>query len=833
MPRIGTAARKRDREGLPPAKPGKVGWVHGTKIPFFEAVGQLYLEKYGYNTAWEDDLEEDQDVADDVDPDEDVDSVPADVAVVRAEYFDVLRKRIGVWYNARYGGSLEKRKAKKVTFKVLFDKPALEPPAPVKPRTLHYYSRKFYDERIKPLFTARWGTVSRRPDPPAVIKVRNAATKEAWEAETAAFKKEVILAIDNEHKIAKEAYSMAVSGAIPTTAEEYNIALNNSAYYLQPFADAINERFGMNVAIMMCGPIPDRGGRIEVRSIHAGMSNGLVPRIWADYNRGGFDAAQRSFIEFTHKCFTEEECRERSWKEALPADAPTPTDAGGASSSGITSPQMGGEGEGEGEGDGEGDGDGEGEGDGEGQGQGEGDGQGQGQGDDQGDGGDYDQGDKGHEEEGNGDEEQEEEEVPTTTTVVLAGLGSVTFKDPTAGRAYEDLTYEQQVARNKLRNTAFGKKMRDEAALGAGEEPPQVPKRRRQRLPVVAEPVRRSLRGQAAPASTPAAPVATSTPAAATSTSTPTAAMSTPAAATSTSTPAAATSTSTPAASTTSTPAVATLTSIPAVSTTSTPAAAAATPISVVALRAIALANAPAPRPEGGVADDEDEEWSAHDAEMWPAELQKACNSFTRGKAWGGDDWKKCVDLLIALERAWGFPGKGLLSAPAGGSEERPEEIPTFMRGARKWGAGMEVKGAIGLRTVEASFSGRWWKWWSRIQPPSRHDDDGKLLAVGTLQAQDWDEVAKTHGRNGLLLYLGALFWWGEAVAGQADETRSSLLEDWRQAADDFCAVLEEAVKGAKTLSLDATAGKKGASKKRKAGSSVAEKENEDPRYVL
>lgn len=95
MPRKGTAARRRAREGLPPVKPGKIAWVHGTKLVFFEAhkdaflaaaeikemgdfysrVSQLYLNKYGYNTPWDEDLEEGQDVADDVDPDEDVDSL--------------------------------------------------------------------------------------------------------------------------------------------------------------------------------------------------------------------------------------------------------------------------------------------------------------------------------------------------------------------------------------------------------------------------------------------------------------------------------------------------------------------------------------------------------------------------------------------------------------------------------------------------------------------------------------------------------------------------------------------------------------------------------------
>jgi hypothetical protein len=40
------------------------------------------------------------------------------------------------------------------------------------------------------------------------------------------------------------------------------------------------------------------------QSIHSGKSNGLAPRIWADFDRAGFDAAQRSFINFSHNCFS-------------------------------------------------------------------------------------------------------------------------------------------------------------------------------------------------------------------------------------------------------------------------------------------------------------------------------------------------------------------------------------------------------------------------------------------------------------------------------------------------------------------------------------------------
>ncbi|KAJ6557770.1 hypothetical protein B0H19DRAFT_1070384 [Mycena capillaripes] len=103
--------RRRQRAGLPPVKPGKVGWVHGTKLVFFKkfkddylaaaeiketgtfysCVTQEYLKIYGYNIPWDGDLEDGQEVADDVDPDKDVDSLMLEEAEEQAVYYKKLR----------------------------------------------------------------------------------------------------------------------------------------------------------------------------------------------------------------------------------------------------------------------------------------------------------------------------------------------------------------------------------------------------------------------------------------------------------------------------------------------------------------------------------------------------------------------------------------------------------------------------------------------------------------------------------------------------------------------------------------------------------------------
>jgi hypothetical protein len=93
----------------------------------------------------------------------------------------------------------------------------------VKTRILHYYSHHFYEERIKPRFTRRWAAASLLPNLPAPVALRNTVTKEAWAAETDGFKAEVFAAREAEHQHAMDAYGIAVSAEVPSTAEEYNV----------------------------------------------------------------------------------------------------------------------------------------------------------------------------------------------------------------------------------------------------------------------------------------------------------------------------------------------------------------------------------------------------------------------------------------------------------------------------------------------------------------------------------------------------------------------------------------------------------------------------------
>jgi hypothetical protein len=132
-------------------------------------------------------------------------------------------KKIGFWLRTEYGGSVKTKKSQVTTFKKMFDKAELDPPAPTRPRAPHFYSTRYYAERIKPRFNAKWAAVLKLAQPPAKITVQNQVIKEAWEAESDEFRAEVMAALDSEHKVALEAYATAVTGEIPTTPEGFQM----------------------------------------------------------------------------------------------------------------------------------------------------------------------------------------------------------------------------------------------------------------------------------------------------------------------------------------------------------------------------------------------------------------------------------------------------------------------------------------------------------------------------------------------------------------------------------------------------------------------------------
>ncbi|KAJ7088020.1 hypothetical protein B0H15DRAFT_801079 [Mycena belliarum] len=961
MPREGTARRRRQREGKPDVKPGHVGWVHGSKLVFlsgykeeyvkaseissvkagrfYDEVATEFLKKYGYHTPWEGDLDDGQDIASDVEDDEDVDSLPAEEAEERSQYYSVLREKIAVWFRTNCGGGSKKKSGKNVSFKTLFDKPELDPPAPTRARAQHFYSRRYYEERIKPRFEARWAVVSKQPNPPAAIVVQNRVTREAWAAESPAFKAEVKAAMETEFQAAMKAHEVVVSGEAPQTPQEHQIALDQAGYYLQPFVNAVHERFKMNVTLVICGPVPNRGGAIEMHSVHAGMTKGMVPRIWPEFDRAGFEATRQSFRDFSSACFTTEERRARSLNgmpEALPdasgsvihsssstttahclsSDAATATPTSGDSSVDTTATEA--------------------------------------------DGGLPDEDDRRDDDDDDDDEEEEEDLTPTPqppqppqerdleVTVLpelaaeLAELGSERgFYEARLRRMSQyEFDRENTMARNRaLAKSIFGDKFQGVGRPGgsgiggaapskrkaAATEPGQTKKKKHN----VAAPTTRQTRGQArghggvedeagsndeqgpAPARPRPKPrmkvqdIRLVRPEDNSSAEGPLLVADIPLVRPEDDgseaegplhgeNPADVELVRPEDSGSAEGPLL--VADIPLVrpeddgseaegplhgenpadvepvcpeDSGSTEGPLLVADIQLVrpeddgseaegplhgenpadvepvcpedsgsAEGPLLVAGIPLERVEDDIADEavgEDDGGlgGVEDEDKWPKELRNAVNAFGRLKVWGGQDWSECIELLVALERAWGFPEKGLVAAPAKASG-RPPEVAAFMQWARRWETRVELsQKAIGPREEPESFAALWWAWWRVMQPPGRVE--GKALTrPDHMERSEWSELAKTHGRNGILLVVGCLLWWGEAAKATNEKGE---LEQWLLAVSDVKWALRETLKGVEdtvgSVALEKEAKKskgKGVAKRSAiTSSSSREKENERP----
>ncbi|KAJ7042208.1 hypothetical protein C8F04DRAFT_1252184 [Mycena alexandri] len=332
-------------------KPGKISWVHGTKETFFASrsdewlsaqrmgtanlgkfyddVTNLYIQKYGYDLKDNEDLAED--VPDPTDPnarDPDTGTLTQEEAARRSKISAQIRGRIGQWYRSHYGGGVEQ--GKKNIFKELLSVGAdIGATQPARMQTWQYYSKLHYEERVKPRFENAWKAAVQRakdldlPDPHEV-------------------KATVTAAQNKEYAQILRAWEMGRAEETSHTPEELHATLRNAALYLQPLADVIQERFSMNVAIMLCGPIGELGGAIEVRSIHSGTTAGLNPKKWYQLDPVGYQNAEASMVRFSEKTFSEVERERRrvstSSSAGMGTAGPSGSNEASTSTAGTTGP---------------------------------------------------------------------------------------------------------------------------------------------------------------------------------------------------------------------------------------------------------------------------------------------------------------------------------------------------------------------------------------------------------------------------------------------------------------------------------------------------------------
>nr|GAT46269.1 predicted protein [Mycena chlorophos] len=136
------------------------------------------------------------------------------------------------------------------------------------------------------------------------------------------------------------------------------------------------------------------------------------------------------------------------------------------------------------------------------------------------------------------------------------------------------------------------------------------------------------------------------------------------------------------------------------------------------------------------------------------------------------DDWPHLLRDFCDLERAYGWENNGALLM----TSERPSELTQWVRNGRKAFSKTQIKNA-------QKFEQKWSAWWSHLQPAWRKVGDN----TSENTAGDWG-VLRAPGKNGLLLFVAGLFWWGKI-----EKTRyQTVTAAWVEAMTDVLVVLKE-----------------------------------------
>lgn len=134
---------------------------------------------------------------------------------------------------------------------------------PRKPVAVNIYSQRYYQERLKADFDAEWNTVKDVVSSRGRLAMMKQFVRDSWNKETVEFRDALQEEIDQEYEAQLQEWKKDEGTWQPKTAREYYEAMQDSSSVLAPFADALAQRMGMYVAILMVGPLHD--GEIGVR----------------------------------------------------------------------------------------------------------------------------------------------------------------------------------------------------------------------------------------------------------------------------------------------------------------------------------------------------------------------------------------------------------------------------------------------------------------------------------------------------------------------------------------------------------------------------------------
>ncbi|KAI0055034.1 hypothetical protein BV25DRAFT_1922152 [Artomyces pyxidatus] len=309
---------------------GRKGWAQGSMLeflmsrrgeykaarkadaagPFYSKMAKLWAIRYDWKLPSAVDPK-----AAVIDPDDSVlqDDVGQDLEEAeikrREEILKELRHKIGAWFRHHCGKVLKADGANEMWATGLLQA-AVEPPKRAQP--WQYYSRKYYDMRVRPTVEKEWAEKVQK----AAQELKPPLTKDDlfahWVSvtrrrfqfdESREFKKALQEEIEEEYLRAMEEYHDRYVRD-PSTPKQFHLALNSCYMTLQPIVDLIARRYGMVATLTLAGPVPSKNGAIEAFTVHAGTTYEVHGRAWPEFDNKAHTDFCSAYVAFAEKAFS-------------------------------------------------------------------------------------------------------------------------------------------------------------------------------------------------------------------------------------------------------------------------------------------------------------------------------------------------------------------------------------------------------------------------------------------------------------------------------------------------------------------------------------------------
>ncbi|TRM62973.1 hypothetical protein BD626DRAFT_569537 [Schizophyllum amplum] len=183
---------------------------------------------------------------------------------------------------------------------------------PRRKRLDFFIQRQFYDQKIRKLWEPEWekrsADMSVKDKKREELRQRNKYCMEWYNGQDDATKQAIQRALDTANELELQAHERDLTERLAEegqqNAEGYAEAFLEAGSILIPLVNWISRNFGCVSSIWIACPIPEKGGRIECRSVHAGRTRDMAQQLLPEADVCGMMKIEETILDFAKRCFS-------------------------------------------------------------------------------------------------------------------------------------------------------------------------------------------------------------------------------------------------------------------------------------------------------------------------------------------------------------------------------------------------------------------------------------------------------------------------------------------------------------------------------------------------